>query len=102
MSNTTGPFGYPNISATQPLTDLAIYANSITGDAFWYLMMLLFFGVSFMTLRFKTSPEKAALTSLFATSVIATFFAMVGLMAPDYVVFFWLATGLLAMMVYYG
>jgi len=90
------------ISNTQPLTDLALWVNSVTGDTFWYLMMLLFFGVTFMSLRFRTGPEKAALSSLFATSVIATFLVMIGLMAPDYVVFFWLATGLLALMVYYG
>lgn len=101
MSNYTGAFGYPNLSATSPLTSLASYANTVTGDVFWYAMMILLFGVSFMSLRSKTSSNKALLTSLWIVTFTSSLLSMIGLMSPDYVVFFWIITGLFSILVYW-
>lgn len=100
--NVSAPFGYINITGSQPLTDLALYANSVTGDMFWYLMMLLLFGVCFMSLKFKTDTDKALLASMFIVTVLSSFFGMMGIINPDYIVFFWMVTGLVALLVYYN
>ncbi len=101
MSNVTGSFPYPNISATAPLTSLASYANSVTGDLFWLLMMLLVFGVSFISLKFKTNNNKALLTALYITTVISSLLSMIGLVSPDFVVFLWIVTGVFSVLVYW-
>lgn len=101
MSNITGAFGYPNISATSPLWSLVSYANTVTGDLFWSLMMILLFGVSFMSLKSKTSNNKALLSALYIVTVISSLLSMVGLVSPDYVVFFWIVTGIFSVLVYW-
>lgn len=95
------PFGLPNWTSGNPLTNIADYSNSVTSNYFWNLVLILIFIVTFMSFRLKSSSNKSVLTALTVTSVLASILSMGLWVSPDLAVFLWLATGLMAVLVWF-
>jgi hypothetical protein len=95
-------YSYPNLTgSTNPFVTIASYANTVTSGVFWYLMLILIFGVSFISLKSRTSTNKSFLTSFYIVTVLSSLLSMTGLISPDFVIFAWIITGLLTVLVYY-
>lgn len=83
----------PNLNATQ-LTDYFVYANTVTGDAFGFVMIIVIFIIAFFTMR--NFPFKQSLpTALFVTAIIALLMRLINL-TSDWVVFLLFASAVAA------
>ena len=97
------PFGLPNWTSGNPLTNIANYSNSVTGNYFWNLVLILIFIVTFMSFKSgRSSSNKSVLTALTVNSVLASILSMGLWVSPDIAVFLWLATGLMAVLVWFN
>jgi len=95
------PFPLPNWTTGNPLTNIADYSNIVTYNGFWNIVLILIFIVAFMGFRLRASSNKSVLTALAVTTVLASILSMGLWVSPDLVVFLWLATGLMAVLVWF-
>ena len=76
-------FPYPGNLST--LQDIMVYNNTITNDLFGVSILMMVFGISFITMQnFGNKPSLVA--SLWITSVISIFLWVLQLISPDIMV----------------
>ena len=83
MSHVEQLFPRPNPSS---IIDLFIYANTVTSNAFGYLILIAVYIITFISLK-NYPTERAFASASFITAITSVFMAVLGLV-PTFVVLF--------------
>lgn len=95
-------YALPNFTSGNPLSDLSVYANTVSvGNSFWSIVVFLVMVVLYFGFTYNgSSNTKSLLGSMAMGTVMTSFLSLASLVSPDLTIFMWLITGLLALWVY--